>query len=209
MTVVYAAFILLLVSFGAVVMSLEILSSNLMSPYFGGSIYIWGSIISSFLVHFSVGYVLGGWLSRRFPRVSVLVTFLVVGSLWVIMIPAIHRPVCEAISESIADVRLGSLIAMNLIFFIPVSIMAMISPYIIGITACWGQQSWLTAGMVLFISTVGSFAGTNITAFFLIGLFPVSRIIYGLGIICLTVSLTALALRVDRKIKGFISSIPA
>jgi hypothetical protein len=55
MRIVYAVFILLLVTFGAVVMGLEILSSNLMSPYFGGSIYIWGSIISSFMVHFSVG----------------------------------------------------------------------------------------------------------------------------------------------------------
>ena len=36
MQIVYAVFVLLLVTFGAVVMSLEILSSNLMSPYFGG-----------------------------------------------------------------------------------------------------------------------------------------------------------------------------
>ena len=70
MPVVYVVFISLLVTFGAVVMSLEILSSNLMSPYFGGSIFIWGSIISSFMVHFSVGYVTGGYLSRRFPRIT-------------------------------------------------------------------------------------------------------------------------------------------
>ena len=200
MTLVYAVFILLLVTFGAVVMSLEILSSNLMSPYFGGSIYIWGSIISSFMVHFSVGYVLGGWLSRRFPRISVLATLLVVCALWVIMIPAIYKPVCEAISDAVVDVRLGSLIAMNVIFLVPVSIMAMVSPYIIGITACWGQQSGFTAGMVLFISTVGSFFGTNVTAFYLISLFPVSRIIVGLGLICLVVCFVVLSLRVDRRI---------
>ncbi len=200
MAIVYAVFIVLLVTYGAVVMSLEILSSNLMSPYFGGSIYIWGSIISSFMVHFSVGYVLGGWLARRFPRISVLATLLVVCSLWVLLIPAIYQPVCESVSESIVDVRLGSLIAMNVIFFVPVSIMAMVSPYIIGITACWGQQSGFTGGMVLFISTVGSFAGTNVTAFYLISLFPVSRIIAGLGLICLSVSLIVLAIRVDRRI---------
>ncbi len=198
MTMVYAVFILLLVTFGAVVMSLEILASNLMSPYFGGSIYIWGSIISSFMVHFSVGYVLGGWLSRRLPRISVLAGFLVVCSLWVLLIPTIYKPICEFISEGIVDVRLGSLIAMNLIFLVPVSIMAMVSPYIIGITAGW-RKSGFTAGMVLFISTVGSFAGTNITAFYLISLFPVSRIIVGLGLICLAVSLLVLALRVDRR----------
>ena len=200
MQIVYTVFILLLVSFGAVVMSLEILSSNLMSPYFGGSIYIWGSIISSFMVHFSVGYVAGGYLSRRFPRISVLAAFLVGCSLWVLMIPAIYQPVCEFVSENIVDVRLGSLVAMNVIFFVPISIMAMVSPYIIGITIAWRRPSGLTAGMVLFISTVGSFTGTNITAFYLISLFPVSRIIMGLGIICLAVSLSVLALRIDRRI---------
>ena len=199
MPMVYAVFILLLVTFGAVVMSLEILSSNLMSPYFGGSIYIWGSIISSFMVHFSVGYVAGGYLSRRYPRISVLAVFLFVGSLWVVGIPTFYKPVCELVSDRIADVRLGSLIAMNLIFFLPISIMAMVSPYIIGITVSWRRQSWLTGGMVLFVSTVGSFFGTNITAFYLIGLFPVSRIVVGLGLICLCVSLFTLALRSDRK----------
>lgn len=199
MTVVYVVFISLLVTFGAVVMSLEILSSNLMSPYFGGSIFIWGSIISSFMVHFSVGYVTGGYLSRRFPRITVLTAFLMISSLWVIAIPYFNKPVCELISNNIEDVRLGSLVAMNLIFFIPVSIMAMVSPYIIGIAAAWRRQTWLTAGMVLFISTVGSFFGTNATAFYLISLFPVSRIIVGLGLICLCVSLCALALRPDRR----------
>lgn len=195
---VYPVFILLLITFGAVVMSLEILSSNLMSPYFGGSIYIWGSIISSFMVHFSLGYVAGGYLSRRFPRLAVLALFLVGGSLWVLLIPFLYPPVCEYLSEAISDVRLGSLIAMNAIFLVPVSIMAMVSPYVIGITAAWRRPSWLTAGMVLFLSTVGSFAGTNITAFYLISLFPVSRIILGLGMICLAVSLTVLGIRVDR-----------
>jgi len=200
MPMVYAVFILLLVTFGAVVMSLEILSSNLMSPYFGGSIYIWGSIISSFMVHFSVGYVAGGYLSRRYPRISVLAVFLFVGSLWVVGIPTFYKPVCELVSDRIEDVRLGSLMAMNLIFFLPVSIMAMVSPYIIGITVSWRRQSWLTGGMVLFVSTVGSFFGTNITAFYLIGLFPVSRIVVGLGLICLCVVILTLALRPDRKI---------
>ena len=200
MRTVYAVFMLLLVSFGAIVMGLEIVASNLMSPYFGGSVYIWGSIISSFMVHFSVGYVAGGYLSRRFPRVWVLAAFLVIASLWVLMIPAMHKPVCSLISDGIDDVRLGSLVAMNVIFFVPISIMAMVSPYIIGIMAAWRGQKGLTAGMVLFISTVGSFFGTNLTAFYLISLFPVSRIVLGLGVISLTVSLIVLALRVDRRI---------
>ena len=55
--------------------------------------------------------------------------------------------------------------------------------------------------MVLFISTVGSFFGTNITAFYLISIFPVSRIVVGLGLICLCVSLFTFALRADRRME--------
>jgi hypothetical protein len=119
----------------------------------------------------------------------------------VILIPAFYKPICERVSDRIADVRLGSLVAMNLIFFVPVSIMAMVSPYIIGITAAWRRQSGLTAGMVLFISTIGAFFGTNITAFYLISVFPVSWIVVGLGLICLCVSLFTLALRADRRME--------
>jgi hypothetical protein len=41
--------------------------------------------------------------------------------------------------------------------------------------------------------------GRRLTVFYLISLFPVSRIIVGLGIICLAVSFIVLSLRVDRR----------
>jgi hypothetical protein len=199
MGMVYAAFALLLFTFGAVIMSLEILSSNLMSPYFGGSVYIWGSIISSFMVHLSIGYVLGGYLAKRAFRVSLFALLLAVSSAWVLFIPQLYPPVCNAIADRIVDVRAGSLAAMNVLFFVPITLMAMVSPYIIGILTHHHRDSSLTAGVVLFLSTFGSFVGTNLTAFFLIDWFPVSRIVAGLGWTCLAASLLVLVLRLDRR----------
>jgi hypothetical protein len=192
----------LLVLFGAAVMSLEILSSNLMSPYFGGSIYIWGSIISSFMIHFSAGYVLGGYLCKKTEKVYPLILLLIVASAWVIFIPKIHPPAGEFVSSRIADVRYGSLVAMNIIFFLPVTIMAMVSPYIIGILSLHQKTSGgLSAGLVLFISTLGSFLGTNITAFYLINLFPVSTIVHGIGSGCLIFSILTLFLGLDKRLR--------
>lgn len=202
MTVVYAAFSVLLVLFGAVIMMLEILSSNLMSPYFGGSVFIWGSIISSIMVHLSVGYVLGGYFARKAARTTSLLLLLAAGSVWVILIPSLHPPVCEFISNAIDDVRYGSLAAMNVIFFVPITIMAMVSPYIIGILAEYRRQSRLTAGTILFISTIGSFVGTNVTAFYLINLFPVSGIVRSIGILCLAVSLLLMFFRIDERLRA-------
>jgi hypothetical protein len=89
---------------------------------------------------------------------------------------------------------------MNILFFVPIALMAMVSPYIIGILAEHRLHSGLTAGMVLFISTLGSFAGTNVTAFYLINLFPVSWIIRGLGGLCLLFLAVLLLLRLDRRL---------
>ncbi len=201
MAAVYVTLTGLLVVFGAAIMSLEILSSNLMSPYFGGSIYIWGSIISSFMIHFSVGYVLGGYLCKRTAKVLPLLVLLVVASAWVMLIPNIHPLVGEFVSDGIADVRYGSLVAMNVLFFIPITFMAMVSPYIIGILSIHAKASGLSAGLVLFISTFGSFVGTNATAFYLINLFPVSRIVFGIGAGCLSLSLLSLVMRLDRRLR--------
>lgn len=202
MTVVYGAFTALLVLFGAVIMMLEILSSNLMSPYFGGSVFIWGSIISSIMVHLSVGYVLGGYFARKAARTTTLLLLLAAGSVWVLLIPFFHPPVCEFIANAIEDVRYGSLAAMNVIFFVPITIMAMVSPYVIGILAEYRRRSRLTAGMILFISTIGSFVGTNVTAFYLINLFPISGIVRSIGILCLAVSIVLLFFRIDDRLRA-------
>jgi hypothetical protein len=111
-----------------------------------------------------------------------------------------HAPACNFIADRIVVVRAGSLAAMNILFFIPITIMAMVSPYIIGILTHYHRDSSWTAGLVLFLSTLGSFVGTNLTAFFLIDWFPVSRIVSGLGWICLAVSLLVLSFRLDRKL---------
>ena len=201
MLMVYSIIVLLLCFFGAIIMSLEILSDNLMAPYFGGSIYTWGSIISSFMLHMSIGYFLGGYLARKTKKLSHLFMLLMISSVWVIFIPQINRPVSAFISNIIVDVRLGTLLVMTILFFLPILIMAMISPYIIGILVEYNQQARFNAGLVLFISTLGSFFGTNLTAFYLINLFTISNIITSLGAIGFILSITALIFNLDRRLK--------
>ena len=48
---------------GAILMSLEIVGSRVLSPYFGNSVFVWSSLISVFLMSLSFGYHLGGKLS--------------------------------------------------------------------------------------------------------------------------------------------------
>ena len=57
---------------GAVLMALEILSSRVLAPHYGNSVYVWGSIISVFLAALSLGYLLGGRLADRQPSMAAL-----------------------------------------------------------------------------------------------------------------------------------------
>lgn len=41
---------------GAVLLSIELLATRLLAPWFGNSIYVWGSCIGTFLAALSVGY---------------------------------------------------------------------------------------------------------------------------------------------------------
>jgi len=52
---------------GFVIMSIELLGGRILAPWFGSSVYVWGSIITVFMVALSLGYLIGGRLSLKNP----------------------------------------------------------------------------------------------------------------------------------------------
>ena len=58
----YHLFLLYVVCFvaGMFVMTLEMLGFRLLAPYFGYSIYVWGSLIGIIMLALSCGYIIGG-----------------------------------------------------------------------------------------------------------------------------------------------------
>ena len=53
---------------GAIIMAQELVAFRLYAPYFGYSIYVWGSMISVVMAALAVGYTLGGWIARSQPN---------------------------------------------------------------------------------------------------------------------------------------------
>ena len=49
---------------GAFIMIFEILGSRILGPYFGTSIFVWTSLIGIIMGSLSIGYWLGGKISR-------------------------------------------------------------------------------------------------------------------------------------------------
>src|ERR1043165_253651 len=80
---------------GAVLMALEIVGSRVLAPYFGSSIFVWGSLISVIMAALSLGYYWGGWLSAREPSFGKLLVLLVIPGIMIFFVPFIYPPANE------------------------------------------------------------------------------------------------------------------
>ena len=153
---------------GAIVMSFEMLGSRYLNPYFGSGIYTWASLISTVLGALTVGYFIGGWLADRTPSVMVLGVTVLIGSLYMLVLPGFAQPMLEWVLAGIDDIKAGSLLASMAILFFPVTFFGMYSPFAICLMLRSAARSGTVSGAVYGISTIGSIAGTLGTTFFLL-----------------------------------------
>src|SRR5213593_2391134 len=83
---------------GAVLMALEIVGSRILAPYFGSSVYVWGSLISIFLAALSAGYYFGGVAADRWPRAGALALALAAAGMLILVLPMVSRHILEMFS---------------------------------------------------------------------------------------------------------------
>jgi hypothetical protein len=166
---------------GAIVMSFEMLGSRYLNPYFGSGIYTWASLISTVLLALTLGYFIGGYLADLTASAAVLALTVIVGSAYILVLPAFAQPVLEFVLDRVDDVRAGSLLAALAIMVFPVTFLGMYSPFAIRLLLQSAQQSGRVSGAVYGISTVGSIVGTLGTTFFLIPLIGSRAITLSLG----------------------------
>ena len=179
---------------GAVLMALEIVGSRVLAPYFGSSIFVWGSLISVVMAALSIGYYWGGWMSAREPSYGKLLTLLAIPGILIFFLPFLYPSVNEWIASHDFGTRLNPLIACSALFLLPGVFLGTISPYVIRLAATRLQTVGSTAGTLYAISTCGSIFGTLLTAFYLIPVLGVSNIIHALGITLVCLSLVVVPL---------------
>jgi spermidine synthase len=185
---------------GAVLMGLEIVGSRVLAPYFGSSIFVWGSLISVVMTALSVGYYWGGWLSAREPSYARLLILLCIPGILIFFLPFIYPPVNEWVASVDFGIRLNPLIASSITFLLPGIFLGTVSPYVIRLAATQLSTVGSTAGTLYAVSTCGSIFGTLLTAFYLIPLMGVSNIIHFLGVILVCLSLVLVPLIKVKKV---------
>ena len=159
---------------GMCIMAIELCASRLVAPFFGTSSFVWTNIIGVIMIALAVGYVLGGKLADRKPRLDILLKLLLAACAFLVLLPFVVFTVVRWLSALIGNldssfsfIFLGSLSAIALLFSPPIVILGMTSPFLIRIVA-QADRVGVSAGRIFGISTIGSVLGTFLPVLVLI-----------------------------------------
>jgi len=160
---------------GGITLSLELLASRILSPYFGVSLFIWTGILSITLVALAVGYWWGGRLAvscnGNEARLVYLFALMPSVSCLSILLAALLYP---TLFVSLANFHLilGSFMACCMLLLVPLVTVSSMNPLLIALSASQLKSTKniddAGAGWIFFISTTGSVLGVLITAFLLV-----------------------------------------
>ncbi len=157
---------------GAASLAVELSASRLLAPYFGTSLFVWANLIGLILLYLTIGYYLGGRIADRYPRPVVLYGLTSAAALLISAIPPLSRPILSWSQSAFAtysiSVFYGSLVAVILLFALPMILLGCVSPFAIRLRIEQVGKSGRTAGQLYAISTAGSILGTFLPVLWLI-----------------------------------------
>ncbi len=153
---------------GGVLMALEILSSRVLAPHYGNSVYVWGSIISVFLAALSLGYLLGGRLADRQPSMAALGRMVALAAACEALLLLFGPRLAAALAAFTGGNPAGTLLATAVLFGPASVLLATVSPWAVRLAARDLGHLGNTAGRLFALSTLGSLGGTLACTFLLI-----------------------------------------
>jgi spermidine synthase len=166
---------------GAILMMVEISGGRLLAAEYGGTIYVWGSLIAVILSGLSLGYYFGGSFADKKPTRASLGLVIMGAGFLVACIPLFYKYAAGFISAFAGETAIAPLIAVAVFFFLPSMLLGMVSPFAIKLNAIELKEIGATSGNLYALATLGSVLGTFLATFWLVLWFPLSVIFFGLG----------------------------
>lgn len=166
---------------GNISMGYQLVGSRLLYPYFGSTIHVWALLISTFLLSFSLGSFLGGYISQaatRRDRRRLLFWLSFAGVSGFLVTAMFGRRLLETLDPSLASLALDLTLACGALFLVPIGAVSALSPILADLAARLGRSTGPASGLVYGVSTAGNITGILVTVFVLIPHLPVSSILY-------------------------------
>jgi spermidine synthase len=180
---------------GAAIMVLEILGSRLLAPYYGSTLFVWGSLIGVVLLGLAMGYYFGGKKSDANASYREFSSLIFITGIYTLFITYAAPTLFQTALTLRLGERYGPLAASIMLLAVPSFLLGGIAPYAIKLNTKSLDRVGTTSGNLYSLSTVGSIVGTFLTTFILIPELGVNTILYALSSILIIASLFGLASR--------------
>jgi len=185
---------------GAVVMAQELVAFRLYAPYFGYSIYVWGSMISVVMAALALGYALGGCVADRSQTDLPLYCILLGSALYQLGVLFTVHSMLRTFA-GMGDFT-GTVIASLVVFAPAMTAMATACPFLIRLLAHSGRIGSV-AGKVYALSTIGSIAGILTTSFLLVPRLGTQKTLIVICLLSAVTAVSGLALHLRAAILAF------
>lgn len=168
---------------GALSMILEILALSIIASTFGNALTVSSNVIGIILLGLSLGYYGGGKLADRRSDPKIFSWILIASGMVVATIVLFQDYVSIFVRFHIADVAIGSMIAIFLLFLPPMCLLGIILPFAVKLKVHAFEDMGRREGWLYALSALGSVAGTFLAALFLIPYIPFPYILLAISFI--------------------------
>lgn len=173
----------------ALCMTLELVASRILSPYFGNTNIVWTSVIGIILLSSSLGNYIGGRIADKNNCEKKLKINLMLSAVFILIIPIIQKYFLDFISYLINNVKIGAIISTVFLFFVPSTLLGTVIPIILKLKLNTLEEAGKTTGRIYAISTLGGLFGTFLSGFVLIPNLGCVEILFIISILLTLISL--------------------
>ena len=165
---------------GMLSMGLQLIASRVLAPFFGSSIFVWASLITTFLAAFSTGSFIGATVSAKSrDKQGRIVSVLMIACSATLLFNSLGSyAVCDWIDLHIENLPAKLILTCLLLYFVPVMSLSSITPVCIAHYDRREKSAGRSAGLLSGVSTLGNIIGVLIAAFVLIPTFGTHALLH-------------------------------
>ena len=151
---------------GATVMAVELLAARMVAPYFGSSLYVWGTVIGFTLLALAIGYFAGGVIVDKYSGPDTLLWVLLTSSVF-LMLMHVFSPL---LTIAFANISSGAAVILVSIALIvpPLLFMGMVPTFLIRKVSTTADSAGTNTGLVYAISSASGIVALPVFGFFII-----------------------------------------
>lgn len=194
---------------GFSLMTIEIVSSRVVAPIIGSSVFTWTAVIGVTLLGLSLGSVLGGVLADRYVKVHgqrVLAVAFLIAAVCTYCIVPMSRQVDFIVDAPFSILTLSVVVSMVL-FLLPSVAIGTLSPIVFKLSVDDVMGIGKTYGLLSSIWSLGSIVGVFMTGFYFIATIGSSQTVCVISLLLLALFYFFYLASVDRRASSYVHHV--